>query len=118
MEEKHCTSFERSGGEKYMNKTGYGNILSFSNGILLQRNRASIHSLECHARRSLDDIRFKTVHDARVTMFGMSSYCNMVVDRLVILRKWRYERIYTALVQVGFCHLKCVLKSCIGQRGL
>ena len=28
------------------------------------------------------------------------------------------ERIYTALVKVDFSHLKCVLKSCIGQHGL
>ena len=27
------------------------------------------------------------------------------------------ERIYTALVKVNFCNLKCVLKSCMDQTG-
>ena len=33
------------------------------------------------------------------------------------LRENGAERIYTAIVKVGFCHVKCVLKSCIGRNG-
>ena len=52
------------------------------------------------------DMSFKTVHNAKVKLWPLKS--KVVVE-------WTFgengaERIYTAIVKVGFCHLKCVLK--------
>ena len=45
----------------------------------------------------------------------MASYGNVVVERP--FRENGADRIYTAVVKVDFCNLKCVLKSLIGQHG-
>ena len=59
------------------------------------------------------DISFK-LHNTKVKLWPLKS--NVVVE-------WPFlengtKRIYTALVKVGFCHLRCVLKSCIRPNGL
>ena len=45
--------------------------------------------------------------------YVLLKYCKVVVMRT--FRENGAERIYTALVEVDFCSLKCVLKSFIGQ---
>ena len=55
------------------------------------------------------------MHKAKVRLWPLK------IRGLVVERTFRAngaERIDTALVQVGFCHLKCVLKSFISGNGL
>ena len=59
------------------------------------------------------DIRFKTVPNAEVKLWPLE--VRVVAERA--FRENGAERVYTAIVKVGFCHLKCVLKSLISRNG-